>query len=71
VDRNSDASGIRRWRALGGFVGAGSTVVNGRISRSDRGALSKYALVAVTKVAGTAVFFVIAIANQIAIGPRK
>ena len=57
--------------ALGGFVGAGSTVVNGRIFRSDRGALSKYALAAVTTVAGIAVFFVIAIAIQIAIGPRK
>jgi Zn-dependent protease len=57
--------------ALGGFVGAGSTVVNGRIFRSDRGALSKYALAAVTTVAGTALFFVIAVAIQIAIGPRK
>jgi hypothetical protein len=57
--------------ALGGFVGAGSTVVNGRIFRSDRGALSKYALAAVTTVAGAAVFFVIAVAIQIAIGPRK
>jgi hypothetical protein len=57
--------------ALGGFVGAGSTVVNGRIFRSDRGAFSKYALAAVTTVAGTAVFFVIAVAIQIAIGPRK
>jgi hypothetical protein len=57
--------------AIGGFVGAGSTVVNGRIFRSDRGALSKYALAAVTTVAGTAVFFVIAIAIQIAIGPKK
>ncbi len=56
--------------ALGGFVGAGSTVVNGRIFRSDRGTLSKYALAAVTTVAGTAVFFVIAIAIQIAIGPK-
>lgn len=57
--------------ALGGFVGAGSTVVNGRIFRSDRSAVSKYALAAVTSVAGVAVFFVIAIAIQIAIGPKK
>jgi hypothetical protein len=57
--------------ALGGFVGAGSTVVNGRIFRSDRSAVSKYALAAVTTVAGAAVFFVVAIAIQIAIGPKK
>jgi hypothetical protein len=57
--------------AVGGFVGAGSTVVNGRIFRSDRGAVSKYALAAVTTVAGAAVFFVIAIAIQIAIAPKK
>jgi Zn-dependent protease len=57
--------------ALGGFVGAGSTVVNGRIFRSDRSAVSKYALAAVTTVAGTAVFFLVAIAIQIAIGPKK
>jgi hypothetical protein len=57
--------------ALGGFVGAGSTVVNGRIFRSDRSALSKYALAAVTTVAGAAIFFVVAIAIQIAIGPKK
>jgi hypothetical protein len=52
-------------------VGAGSTVVNGRIFRSDRSAVSKYALAAVTTVAGAAVFFVVAIAIQIAIGPKK
>jgi hypothetical protein len=57
--------------ALGGFVGVGSTVVNGRIFRSDRGPLSKYALAAATTVAGTAVFFVIAVAIQIAIDPKK
>jgi Zn-dependent protease len=57
--------------ALGGFVGAGSTVVNGRIFRSDRGAVSKYALAAVTTFAGAAVFFVIAIAVQLAIGTKK
>lgn len=57
--------------ALGGFVGAGSTVVNGRIFRSDRGAVSKYALAAATTVAGTAVFFVIAVAISMAIGPKK
>jgi hypothetical protein len=57
--------------ALGGFVGAGSTVINGRIFRSDRGALSKYALAAVTTVAGAAVFFVIAVAVQLAIGTKK
>jgi hypothetical protein len=57
--------------ALGGFVGAGSTVVNGRIFRSDRGAASKYALTGVTTVAGAAIFFVIAVAIQIAIGRKK
>ena len=57
--------------ALGGFVGAGSTVVNGRIFRSDRGAFSKYALAAVTTVAGAAVFFVIAVATQLALGRKR
>jgi hypothetical protein len=57
--------------ALGGFVGGGSTVVNGRIFRSDRGALSKYALAGVTTVAGAVVFFVIAIAIQLTIGAKK
>lgn len=57
--------------ALGGFVGAGSTVVNGRIFRSDRGALSKYALAGVTTVVAAVVFFVIAIAIQLAIGAKK
>ena len=57
--------------ALGGFVGAGSTVVNGRIFRSDRGPFSKYALTGVTTIAGAAVFFVIAVAIQIAIGRKK
>jgi hypothetical protein len=56
--------------ALGGFVGAGSTVVNGRIFRSDRSAVAKYALAAVTTVAGAAIFFVIAIAIRIAIGAK-
>jgi hypothetical protein len=57
--------------ALGGFVGAGSAVVNGRIFRSARGTLPRYGLAAVTTVAGTAVFFVLAVTIQIAIGPRK
>jgi len=57
--------------ALGGFVGAGSTVVNGRIFRSDRGALSKYTLAGVTTVVGGVVFFVMAIAIQLAIGAKK
>jgi len=56
--------------ALGGFVGAGSTVVNGRIFRSDRRAVSKYALTGVTTAAGVVIFFVIAIAIQMAIGKR-
>lgn len=53
--------------ALGGFVGAGSTVVNGRIFRSERSTVGKYALAAVTTVAGAAIFFALAIAIQIAI----
>src|ERR1700733_15213627 len=36
--------------ALGGFVGGGSTVVNGRIFRSGRSTLAKYSLAAVTTV---------------------
>jgi hypothetical protein len=57
--------------ALGGFVGAGSTVVNGRIFRSERSTAAKYALAAVTTVAAAAVFFVIAVAIQIAVGAKK
>jgi hypothetical protein len=53
--------------ALGGFVGAGSTVVNGRIFRSGRSEPAKYMLAALTTVTGAAVFFVIAVAIQIAI----
>ena len=56
--------------ALGGFVGAGSTVVNGRIFRSERSTAAKYALAAITTVAGVAVFFVLAVAIQIAIGKK-
>jgi hypothetical protein len=57
--------------ALSGFVGAGSTVVNGRIFRSERSTAAKYALAAVTTVAAAAVFFVIAVAIQIAVGAKK
>jgi hypothetical protein len=57
--------------ALGGFVGAGSTVVNGRIFRSDRGAFSKYALAGVTTLVGVVVFFALAVAFRLAIGAKK
>jgi hypothetical protein len=57
--------------ALGGFVGGGSTVVNGRIFRSERSTVAKYALAAVTTVAGAAVFFVIAVAIQLALGRKR
>jgi hypothetical protein len=57
--------------ALGGFVGAGSTVVNGRIFRSDRSAVSKYALAAVTSITSAAIFLVLAVAISMAIGPKK
>jgi hypothetical protein len=53
--------------ALGGFVGAGSMVVNGRIFRSDRGVFSKYALAGITTLAGAIVFFVLAVAIRLAI----
>ena len=43
-----------------GFVGGASTVVNGRIFMSERSTVAKYALAAVTSIAGVAVFFVIA-----------
>jgi hypothetical protein len=56
--------------ALGGFVGGGSTGVNGRIFRSERSTAAKYALAAVTTVAGAAVFFVMAVAIQLALGKR-
>jgi hypothetical protein len=57
--------------ALGGFVGGGSTVVNGRIFRSKRSTVAKYALAAVTTVAGAAVFFVIAVAIQMALRVKQ
>jgi hypothetical protein len=57
--------------ALGGFVGGGSTVVNGRIFRSERSTVAKYALAAVTTVAGAAVFFAIAVATQMAVGRKR
>jgi hypothetical protein len=57
--------------ALGGFVGGGSTVVNGRIFRSERSTVAKYVLAAVTTVAGAAVFFVIAVAIQVAVGRKR
>ena len=57
--------------ALGCFVGSASTVVNGRIFRSERGTVAKYALAAVTTVAGAAVFFVIAVAIQMALGRKR
>jgi hypothetical protein len=57
--------------ALGGFVGGGSTIVNGRIFRSERSTAAKYALAAVTTVAGAAVFFVIAVAIQMALGRKR
>jgi hypothetical protein len=56
--------------ALGGLVGAGSTVVNGRIFRSDRGAFLKYALAGVTTLVGAIVFFVLAVAIRVAIGAK-
>src|SRR5882757_637987 len=57
--------------ALGGFVGGGSTIVNGRIFRSDRSTAAKYALAAATSIAGAAVFFVIAVAIQLAISVKR
>jgi hypothetical protein len=57
--------------ALGGFVGAGSTVVNGRIFRSDRGAVYKYAVAGVTTLVGVVVFFVLAVAFRLAIGAKS
>jgi hypothetical protein len=57
--------------ALGGFVGGGSTVVNGRIFRSEHSTIAKYALAAVTTVAGAAVFFVVTVAIQMALGTKR
>ena len=54
-----------------GFVGGASTVVNGRIFRSERSTVAKYALAAVITVAGAAVFFVIAVAIQVAVGRKR
>jgi hypothetical protein len=56
--------------ALGAFVGAGSAVINGRIFRSDRGAVSKYALAGVTTLVGAMVFFVLAVAFRMAIAKK-
>jgi hypothetical protein len=57
--------------ALGGFVGGGSTVVNGRIFRSERSTVAKYALAAVTTIAGATVFFVVAVAIQLALSRKR
>jgi hypothetical protein len=56
---------------LGAFVGGGSTVVNGRIFRSERSTVAKYGLAAVTTVAGAAVFFVIAVVIQLALCRKR
>jgi hypothetical protein len=56
--------------AVGGFVGAGSTIVNGRIFRSDRSVVSKYALASVTAVTSAVVFFAIVIAIR-AVGGKR
>jgi hypothetical protein len=56
--------------AVGGFIGAGSTVINGRIFRSDRRASAKYGLAVVTTIGATATFFAIAVAIQIATGKK-
>jgi hypothetical protein len=57
--------------ALGGFVGAGSTIVNGRIFRTERSAISKYALAAVTTITSVVVFFAVAIAVGVAVGAKR
>ena len=57
--------------ALGGLVGAGATVVNGRIFRGDRNSVAKYALATLVTVSGVAIFFVLAIAFRLMIGAKK
>jgi hypothetical protein len=57
--------------ALGGLVGGAATVTNGRIFRSDRNSMSKYALAALITVSATVVYLVLAIALRLAIGSRK
>ena len=57
--------------ALGGLVGGVATMANGRLFRSERGALAKYGLAGVITVSAVAVFFVLAIALQLAIGTKK
>ncbi len=57
--------------ALGGLVGGVATMANGRLFRSERGALAKYGLAGLITVSAVAVFFVLAIALQLAIGTKK
>ena len=57
--------------ALGGLVGGYATVANGRIFRSDRSTAAKYGLSGVLTVSAIVVFFVLAVAFRLMIGPHK
>lgn len=48
--------------ALGGLVGGAATVTNGRIFRSERSSVSKYALAAAITVSAAVIYLVLAIA---------
>ena len=57
--------------ALGGLVGGAATVTNGRIFRSERSSMSKYALAAAITVSAVVVYLVLAIGLRLAIGAHK
>jgi hypothetical protein len=57
--------------ALGGLVGGVATMANGRLFRSDRGPMAKYGMSGMITLLAVAVFIMLAIALQLAIGARK
>jgi hypothetical protein len=57
--------------ALGGLVGGVAAVANGRLFRSDRGAIAKYGLAGLITVSAAVAFFVLAVALRLAIGSHS
>jgi hypothetical protein len=57
--------------ALGGLVGGIAAVLNGRIFRSDRGAVAMYGLTAVVTLSAAVIFLVLAVAVRSMIGAHR
>jgi hypothetical protein len=57
--------------ALGGLVGGVATMANGRLFRSDRGAVAKYGMSGLITLLAVAVFVMLAVALQLAIGAKR